>query len=148
MPRHSCAVWTTGPNRRRYRSAGTIWLLADRASAHTAARTQMLAAALDIRFLWLPKQAPELNAMDQLWRELKRLIDPAWAVLKASRIGPGWEHEACGHAQAAGGGARGTSATGDRAAPGRPDLWCDRGAGWADPDRGVRHLQAVCRAGC
>ena len=60
--------------RRRYRSAGTIWLLADRASAHTAARTQMLAAALDIRFLWLPKQAPELNAMDQLWRELKRLI--------------------------------------------------------------------------
>ena len=60
--------------RRRYRSAGTIWLLADRASAHTAARTQMLAAALDIRFLWLPKQAPELNAMDQLWLELKRLI--------------------------------------------------------------------------
>jgi hypothetical protein len=34
----------------------------------------MLAAALGIRFLWLPKQAPELNAMDQLWRELKRLI--------------------------------------------------------------------------
>src|SRR5215208_5364515 len=60
--------------RRRYRTAGTIWLLADRASAHTAARTQMLAAALGIRFLWLPKQAPELNAMDQLWRELKRLI--------------------------------------------------------------------------
>src|SRR3954470_20186762 len=73
-PRHSCAVWTTGPNRRRYRTASTIWLLADRASAHTAARTQMLAAALGIRFLWLPKQAPELNAMDQLWRELKRLI--------------------------------------------------------------------------
>jgi hypothetical protein len=24
----------------------------------------MLAAALGIRFLWLPKQAPELNAMD------------------------------------------------------------------------------------
>jgi transposase len=60
--------------RRRYRTAGTIWLLLDRASAHTAARTQMLAAALGIRFLWLPKQAPELNAMDQLWRELKRLI--------------------------------------------------------------------------
>jgi transposase-like protein len=63
-----------GEIQRRYRSAGTIWLLADRASAHTAARTQMLAAALDIRFLWLPRQAPELNAMDQLWRELKRLI--------------------------------------------------------------------------
>jgi hypothetical protein len=24
--------------------------------------------------IWLPKQWPELNAMDQLWRELKRLI--------------------------------------------------------------------------
>ena len=60
--------------RRRYRSAGTIWLLADRASAHTAAQTQALAERLRIRFLWLPKQAPELNPMDQLWRELKRLI--------------------------------------------------------------------------
>jgi transposase len=60
--------------RRRYRSAGTIWLLADRASAHTGHRTRALAAALGIRMLWLPKQAPELNAMDQLWRELKRLV--------------------------------------------------------------------------
>ena len=60
--------------RRRYRAAGTIWLLADRASAHTDHRTQALAAALGIRLLWLPKQAPELNAMDQLWRELKRLV--------------------------------------------------------------------------
>jgi hypothetical protein len=24
--------------------------------------------------VWLPKQAPELNAMDQLWRELKTVI--------------------------------------------------------------------------
>ena len=60
--------------RRRYRHAGWLWLLADRASAHTAHRTQALAAALRIRFLWLPKQAPELSPMDQLWRELKRLI--------------------------------------------------------------------------
>ena len=60
--------------RRRYRRAGTIWLLVDRASAHTGHQTQALASALGIRMLWLPKQAPELNAMDQLWRELKRLI--------------------------------------------------------------------------
>jgi transposase len=60
--------------RRRYRAAGTIWLLAGRASAHTAAPTRTLAAAPGIRLLWLPRQAPELNAMDQLWRELKRLI--------------------------------------------------------------------------
>ena len=24
--------------------------------------------------MWLPQQWPELNAMDQLWRELKRLV--------------------------------------------------------------------------
>jgi hypothetical protein len=60
--------------RRRYRRADQIWLLADRASAHTAPQTQALAAKLRIRFLWLPKQAPELSPMDQLWRELKRLI--------------------------------------------------------------------------
>ena len=60
--------------RRRYRRSGTIWLLADRATGHTAAATQALAARLGIRFLWLPKQAPELNAMDRLWRELKRLV--------------------------------------------------------------------------
>jgi transposase len=60
--------------RRRYRRAGTIWLLLDRASAHTDGKTLALAAALRIRLLWLPTQAPELNAMDQLWRELKRLV--------------------------------------------------------------------------
>jgi transposase len=64
-----------GELRRRYRRAGRIWLLAaDRASAHTAPQTLALAAQLRIRFLWLPKQAPELSPMDQLWRELKRLI--------------------------------------------------------------------------
>src|ERR671916_3190147 len=60
--------------RLRYRRAGQIWLLADRASAHTAPQTLAVAAQLRIRFLWLPKQAPELSPMDQLWRELKRLI--------------------------------------------------------------------------
>jgi transposase len=60
--------------RRRYRRSGTIWLLLDRASAHTAAASQALAAKLNINLLWLPKQAPELSAMDQLWRELKRVV--------------------------------------------------------------------------
>ena len=60
--------------RRRYRRAATLWLLLDRASAHTAPATQRLAAALRIALLWLPKQHPELNPMDQLWRELKRLV--------------------------------------------------------------------------
>jgi hypothetical protein len=33
-----------------------------------------LAEELNIRLLWLPRQASELNPMDQLWRELKRLV--------------------------------------------------------------------------
>jgi transposase len=60
--------------RRRYRGPGWLWLLSDRASAHTAPQTQALADRLRIRFVWLPRQAPELSPMDQLWRELKRLI--------------------------------------------------------------------------
>lgn len=41
--------------RRRYRCAGWLWLLTDRASAHTAPQTQALAARLRIRFVWLPR---------------------------------------------------------------------------------------------
>src|SRR3954462_7285992 len=60
--------------RRRYPRAGTIWLLLDRASAHTTAASRALAARLRIELVWLPKQSPELSAMDQLWRELKRVV--------------------------------------------------------------------------
>lgn len=60
--------------RRRYRRAPTIWVLLDQGSAHTAAPTRQLAADLRIELVWLPKQWPELNGMDQLWRELKRLV--------------------------------------------------------------------------
>lgn len=60
--------------RRRYRRAPTIWLLLDRGSAHTAGPTQRLAHELGIALIWLPTQWPELNGMDQLWRELKRLV--------------------------------------------------------------------------
>lgn len=48
-----------------------IWLLLDKGSWHTAPRCQKLARALDIVLVWLPKQCPELNGMDQLFRELK-----------------------------------------------------------------------------
>ena len=51
-----------------------LWLLLDKASCHDAARSQQLAARLGIVLLWLPKQCSELNAMDHLWKELKRLI--------------------------------------------------------------------------
>jgi hypothetical protein len=59
--------------RRRCRRAGQIWLLADRASAPKAPQTPPVDGRRRIRFLWPPKQAPELSPMDQLWRELKRL---------------------------------------------------------------------------
>jgi hypothetical protein len=77
--------------RQCYRSRGTLWLLADRATAHTDRQTQALAEQLDIRFVWLPKQAPELNAMDQLWRQLKAVIAanrqaPTIAALAASAM--------------------------------------------------------------
>lgn len=56
--------------RRRYQ-ARPVWMLLDEAKCHIAARSQALAAALDIHFVWLPKQCSELNSMDQLWKELK-----------------------------------------------------------------------------
>lgn len=60
--------------RSRYRGWGRIWLLIDRAPGNVDHRTKALAEGLDIELVWLPKQAPRLNPMDQLWRELKRLI--------------------------------------------------------------------------
>lgn len=51
-----------------------IWLLLDKAPGHDAARSQQLAARLGIVLVWLPKQCSELNAVDHLWKELKRLI--------------------------------------------------------------------------
>ena len=49
-----------------------IALVLDRSPIHEAIASQALAAALGIALIWLPKQCPELNAMDQLWKELKR----------------------------------------------------------------------------
>jgi transposase len=51
-----------------------LWLLLDKGSWHTAPQSQALAQSLDIVPVWLPKQCPELNAMDQLFRELKGSI--------------------------------------------------------------------------
>jgi transposase len=60
--------------RRHYRQAPTIWLLLDRAPAHTDGQTLRLARELGIELVWLPQQWPELNAMDHIWKEWKRLI--------------------------------------------------------------------------
>lgn len=59
--------------RARYQST-PVALLLDKAPCHDGQQSVRVAKELDVRLLWLPKQCSELNAMDQLWRELKRLI--------------------------------------------------------------------------
>lgn len=56
--------------RRCYRGR-PVWLLLDAASAHIAPKSQALAAVLNIELVWLPKQCPELNGMDHLFKEVK-----------------------------------------------------------------------------
>jgi len=48
-----------------------IVLFEDRGSPHTAEETLDLAKELKIQIRLLPIATPELNAMDQLWREVK-----------------------------------------------------------------------------
>ena len=43
----------------------------DRHGSHRHPRSARLAAQLDIRLLWLPRQHPKLNPVDPLWRGLK-----------------------------------------------------------------------------
>jgi transposase len=59
--------------RQRY-GGRPLWLLLDKASIHQAVASQRLAARLRVKLLWLPKQCPELNPQDHVWKELKRLI--------------------------------------------------------------------------
>ena len=59
--------------RGRYRGR-PLWLILDRAPCHEAHKSQALAGRLNIGLLWLPTQCPELNPVDHLWRELKRLV--------------------------------------------------------------------------
>jgi DDE superfamily endonuclease. len=59
--------------RKQYRNRPIVLLL-DKASCHEAVRSQLLVVQLDVELIWLPKQWSELNAMDHLWRELKRNI--------------------------------------------------------------------------
>ena len=55
---------------RRYQNR-PVWLLLDAASAHTAPKSLALAKALNVELIFLPKQCPELNAMDHLFKEVK-----------------------------------------------------------------------------
>lgn len=51
-----------------------IALLLDSNPSHTAGRSQQLARDLQIDLLWLPKRAPELNPMDELWGQAKDIV--------------------------------------------------------------------------
>ena len=59
---------------RRHYGSRPLVLLLDKADCHTAAASRTLAAELRVELVWLPKQRPELNAMDQLWKGLKQKI--------------------------------------------------------------------------
>lgn len=48
-----------------------ITILLDAASAHRAPESRALATMLNIEFIWLPKQCPELNVMDHLFKAVK-----------------------------------------------------------------------------
>jgi transposase len=50
---------------------GPLYLAVDHDSSHTAVASQRLARALSIELLWLPKQCPHLNPVENLWRALK-----------------------------------------------------------------------------
>ena len=58
---------------RRYHGR-TLRLILDEASCHQAAASQRLAEQLGIGCFWLPKQTPELNPVDHLWRPVKGKI--------------------------------------------------------------------------
>jgi transposase len=49
-----------------------IILFEDRGTPHTAVESRELAADLGIEVRFLPRATPELNAMDHLWRHMKR----------------------------------------------------------------------------
>lgn len=59
--------------RRCYRGWHVVLLL-DGDSSHTASASRTLACQLQVRLVWLPKRAPELNPMETLWGQGKDAI--------------------------------------------------------------------------
>jgi len=48
-----------------------VYLILDRHPGHWNSESKRLARKLNIKLLWLPKRAPELNPMDELWGQIK-----------------------------------------------------------------------------
>jgi transposase len=55
---------------------GRILLIADNDGGHHAKLTQERADELDIEFVFLPPYSPTFNAIEPLWKSLKRKISP------------------------------------------------------------------------
>ena len=62
-----------------------VWMLLDEAPCHTAKGSLGLAAQLSIGLIFLPKQCSELNAMDQLWKDLKGQISANYQFASVDR---------------------------------------------------------------
>jgi transposase len=60
--------------RRHYHRPGRLWLILDRHGSHDSASTSRVADGLRIELLFLPRQCPELNPMDHLWRGAKAQV--------------------------------------------------------------------------
>jgi len=67
---------------RRHWRGWNLILFQDRASQHTAPLTVEHAQNLKIEIRWLPKATPELNAMDHLWRHMKKMTQASRRKLK------------------------------------------------------------------
>jgi DDE superfamily endonuclease len=63
--------------RRRYKGR-PLYLLLDKAPCHDTRGSHACAARLRIHLIWLPKQCPELNGMDHLWKPVKGQISANW----------------------------------------------------------------------
>ena len=65
---HQAFLWMVRAHWRGWR----IVIFEDRGTPHTAEESRELATALGIEMRLLPRATPELNAMDHLWRHMKR----------------------------------------------------------------------------
>jgi transposase len=61
---------------REQNPVGRILLVADNYGSHHAKLTQERDDELDIEFVFIPPYSPTLNAIEPLWKDLKREISP------------------------------------------------------------------------
>ena len=61
---------------RKQNPVGRILLVADNYGSHHAKLTQQRASELGIEFVFIPPYSPTLNAIEPLWKSLKRDISP------------------------------------------------------------------------